>query len=127
MLRNCILRVCAALALLFPAAAMGEGPTLPHAILFVTQVPIPGDFTTIGSTGPDSGSRYIVDAFLVVVSGGTASLLGCLASAFGIAQAQSVLEFFLDGTKGKVATLLVIVVALMIRPQGLFPGKVRGH
>ncbi len=84
-------------------------------------------FTTIGSTGPDSGSRYIVDAFLVVVSGGTASLLGCLASAFGIAQAQSVLEFFLDGTKGKVATLLVIVVALMIRPQGLFPSKVRGN
>ncbi len=84
-------------------------------------------FTTIGSTGPDSGSRYIVDAFLVVVAGGTASLLGCLASAFGIAQAQSVLEFFLDGTKGKVATLLVIVVALMIRPQGLFPSKVRGH
>ena len=84
-------------------------------------------FTTIGSTGPDSGSRYIVDAFLVVVAGGTASLLGCLASAFGIAQAQSILEFFLEGTKGKVATLLVIVVALMIRPQGLFPSKVRGH
>jgi urea transport system permease protein len=84
-------------------------------------------FTTIGSTGPDSGSRYIVDAFLVVVSGGTASLMGCLASAFGIAQAQSVLEFFLEGTKGKVATLLVIVIALMIRPQGLFPSKVRGH
>lgn len=84
-------------------------------------------FTTIGSTGPDSGSRYIVDAFLVVVSGGTASLLGCLASAFGIAQAQSILEFFLEGTKGKVATLLVIVIALMIRPQGLFPSKVRGH
>ncbi|TAG09179.1 MAG: urea ABC transporter permease subunit UrtB [Verrucomicrobia bacterium] len=84
-------------------------------------------FTTIGSTGPDSGSRYIVDAFLVVVGGGTASLLGCIASAFGIAQAQSVLEFFLDGTKGKVATLLVIVIALMIRPQGLFPSKVRGN
>ncbi len=84
-------------------------------------------FTTIGSTGPDSGSRYIVDAFLVVVAGGTASLLGCVASAFGIAQAQSILEFFLEGTKGKVATLLVIVIALMIRPQGLFPSKVRGH
>lgn len=84
-------------------------------------------FTTIGSTGPDSGSRYIVDAFLVVVSGGTASLLGCIASAFGIAQAQSILEFFMEGTKGKVATLLVIVIALMIRPQGLFPSKVRGQ
>ena len=84
-------------------------------------------FTTIGSTGPDSGSRYIVDSFLVVVFGGAANLLGSLASAFGIAQAQSILEFFLEGTKGKVATLLVIVVALMFRPQGLFPSKVRAH
>ena len=84
-------------------------------------------FTTIGSTGPDSGSRYIVDAFLVVVAGGSASLVGCVASAFGIAQAQSILEFFLEGTKGKVATLLVIVIALMIRPRGLFPSKVRGN
>ncbi len=84
-------------------------------------------FTTIGSTGPDSGSRYIVDAFLVVVFGGAASLLGTVVSALGIAQAQSILEFFLDGTKGKVATLLFIVVILMFRPQGLFPGKVRGH
>lgn len=82
-------------------------------------------FTTIGSTGPDSGSRYIVDTFLVVVFGGTASLLGTIASAFGIAQAQSIFEFFLDGTMGKVAVLLTIVIILMIRPQGLFASKVR--
>jgi urea transport system permease protein len=84
-------------------------------------------FTTIGSTGPDSGSRYIVDAFLVVVFGGAASLFGSIVSALGIAQAQSILEFFLEGTKGKVATLLFIVVILMFRPQGLFPSKVRGN
>ena len=82
-------------------------------------------FTTIGSTGPDSGSRYIVDTFLVVVFGGTASLLGTMASAFGIAQTQSISEFFLQGTMGKVATLLAIGVILMIRPQGLFASKVR--
>lgn len=82
-------------------------------------------FTTIGSTGPDSGSRYIVDTFLVVVFGGTASLLGTIASAFGIAQAQSIFEFFLNGTMGKVAVLLTIVIILMIRPQGLFASKVR--
>lgn len=82
-------------------------------------------FTTIGSTGPDSGSRYIVDTFLVVVFGGTASLLGTIASAFGIAQAQSIFEFFLNGTMGKVAVLLTIVIILMIRPQGLFANKVR--
>jgi urea transport system permease protein len=82
-------------------------------------------FTTIGSTGPDSGSRYIVDTFLVVVFGGTASLLGTIASAFGIAQGQSILEFFLQGTMGKVAVLMLIIVVLMIRPQGLFASKVR--
>ncbi len=82
-------------------------------------------FTTIGSTGPDSGSRYIVDTFLVVVFGGAASLVGTVASAFGIAQAQSISEFFLQGTMGKVATLLGIVIILMIRPQGLFASKVR--
>ena len=64
---------------------------------------------------------------VTLVDFGAASLLGSLASAFGIAQAQSILEVFLEGTKGKVATLLVIVIALMFRPQGLFPSKVRAH
>ncbi len=82
-------------------------------------------FTTIGSTGPDSGSRYIVDTFLVVVFGGAGSILGTIVSGFSIAQGQSVSEFFLEGTMGKVATLMGIVVILMLRPQGLFPSKVR--
>ena len=82
-------------------------------------------FTTIGSTGPDSGSRYIVDAFLVVVFGGMTKLVGTIASAFGIAQGQSIAQFFLEGTMGKVTILLTVVVILMIRPQGLFASKVR--
>jgi urea transport system permease protein len=82
-------------------------------------------FTTIGSTGPTSGSLYIVDAFLVVTFGGAASLLGTVASAFGIAQAQSVSEFFLTGSMAKVLTLSLIIVILMMRPQGLFAAKVR--
>lgn len=82
-------------------------------------------FTTIGSTGPDSGSRYIVDTFLVVVFGGSGSMLGTIISSFGIAQGQSISEFFLEGTMGKVATLMGIVLILMLRPQGLFPSKVR--
>ena len=77
-------------------------------------------FTTIGSTGPTSGSLYIVDAFLVVTFGGAASLLGTVASAFGIAQTQSISEFFLSGSNAKVLTLLMVVSILMIRPQGLF-------
>ena len=82
-------------------------------------------FTTIGSTGPTSGSLYIVDAFLVVTFGGAASLLGTIASAFGIAQTQSITEFFLTGSMAKVLTLLVVVTILMLRPQGLFASKIR--
>jgi len=82
-------------------------------------------FTTIGSTGPTSGSLYIVDAFLVVTFGGAASLLGTIASAFAIAQTQSISEFFLSGSMAKVLTLAMIVLILMARPQGLFAAKVR--
>jgi urea transport system permease protein len=82
-------------------------------------------FTTIGSTGPTSGSLYIVDAFLVVTFGGAASLLGTVASAFGIAQTQSISEFFMTGSMAKVLTLSAIVLILMLRPQGLFASKVR--
>jgi urea transport system permease protein len=82
-------------------------------------------FTTIGSTGPTSGSLYIVDAFLVVTFGGAASLLGTVVSAFGIAQTQSISEFFISGSNAKVLTLSLIVIILMLRPQGLFASKVR--
>ncbi|MCP1174672.1 urea ABC transporter permease subunit UrtB [Ralstonia chuxiongensis] len=82
-------------------------------------------FTTIGSTGPTSGSLYIVDTFLVVVFGGAQSLLGTIASAFTIAQTQSTTEFFLTGSMAKVLTLSAVILILMMRPQGLFSVKVR--
>ncbi len=82
-------------------------------------------FTMIGSTGPTAGQLYIVDTFLVVVFGGAASLLGTIASAFTISQAQSILEFFISGSMAKVLTLLTVVGVLMLRPQGLFSLKVR--
>lgn len=82
-------------------------------------------FTMIGSTGPTSGQLYIVDTFLVVVFGGASSLLGTIASAFTISQAQSTMEFFMSGSMAKVLTLLVVVGILMLRPQGLFALKIR--
>jgi urea transport system permease protein len=82
-------------------------------------------FTTIASTGPTTGSLYIVDSFMVVVFGGATSLIGTIASAFSIAQAQSILQFFMSSSMGKVSTLLVIVMILMMRPEGLFASKLR--
>ncbi|MDH5693700.1 MAG: urea ABC transporter permease subunit UrtB [Gammaproteobacteria bacterium] len=82
-------------------------------------------FTTIASTGPTTGSLYIVDTFMVVVFGGAASLFGTIASAFSIAEAQSIMEFFISGSMAKVLTLLFVVGILMMRPEGLFASKIR--
>lgn len=82
-------------------------------------------FTTIGSVSPSAGSLYIVDTFMVVVFGGAGSLIGTILSAFGIAQAQSISEFFLTGVLAKIFVLLAVVVILMIRPQGLIASKLR--
>jgi len=123
------LRVRATVANRTMAGAAGINTRLTDRLTFAIGCGIAGvagaAFTTIGSTGPTSGSLYIVDAFLVVTFGGAASLLGTVASAFGIAQMQSISEFFLSGSMAKVLTLSLIVVILMLRPQGLFAAKVR--
>lgn len=82
-------------------------------------------FTTIASTGPTTGTLYIVDTFMVVVFGGAASLVGTIVSAFSIAQMQSILEFFISGSMAKVYTLFTLVLILMFKPEGLFASKVR--
>ncbi len=106
------------------SGAVGINTALVDRITFALGCGIAGvagaAFTTIGSTGPTSGSLYIVDAFLVVVFGGAQSLVGTVASAFSIAQAQSTLEFFMTGSMAKVITLLSIIGMLMLRPDGLF-------
>jgi urea transport system permease protein len=123
------LRVRATVANRVMANATGINTSKTDRLTFAIGCGIAGvagaAFTTIGSTGPTSGSLYIVDSFLVVTFGGAASLLGTVVSAFAIAQTQSITEFFMSGSNAKVLTLSLIVVILMMRPQGLFAAKVR--
>jgi len=123
------LRVRATVANRVMANAIGINTKKTDRLTFAIGCGIAGvagaAFTTIGSTGPTSGQLYIVDSFLVVTFGGAASLLGTVVSAFGIAQTQSITEFFMAGSMAKVLTLSLIVLILMARPQGLFASKVR--
>lgn len=81
--------------------------------------------TMIASTGPVTGQQYIVDTFIVVVFGGIESLVGTFLSAFSIGQLQSMFELFLSGSMAKAAILLLVIVALYFRPNGLFALKIR--
>ena len=82
-------------------------------------------FTMLASTGPTTGQQYIVDTFIVVVFGGVESLLGTIASAFIIGQMQSWFEYFMSGSMARASILLLVIVVIYFRPNGLFATKVR--
>lgn len=82
-------------------------------------------FTMIGSTNPGTGQLYIVDSFIVVVFGGVQSLIGTALSGFVIAQSQSTLEYLISGSMARVTILLLVIVVLYFRPNGLFATKSR--
>ena len=82
-------------------------------------------FTMLASTAPDTGQAYIVDTFIVVVFGGVESLMGTVLSAFIIGQMQTWFEFYLSGSMARASILLLVIVVLYFRPDGLFATKVR--
>jgi urea transport system permease protein len=105
--------------------------------------------TFLGSVGPNLGSNYIVDAFMVVVVGGVGKLVGTLVAALLIGIVSYVigsgtlgfvlsswnaelfkpiidlLNFFATSSMAKVMVFALIILFLQVRPAGLFPQKGR--
>ncbi len=81
--------------------------------------------TLIGNVVPDMGQTYIVDSFLVVVTGGVGKLAGTIVAGLGIGMISKVLEAFFEAVYGKVLILLLIMLFLQFKPRGLFPDKGR--
>jgi urea transport system permease protein len=74
---------------------------------------------------PDMGGGYIVEAFLVVVVGGT-QLLGTVASAGILGELSSVFSYFTNDTFARFVLFTLVVIFLRFRPQGLISeGAVR--
>ena len=81
--------------------------------------------TLIGGVTPDMGQNYIVDSFLVVVTGGVGELFGVISAGLGIGLANQFLEAAFDSVWGKVLIMVCVVLFIQWRPQGLFPPKGR--
>ena len=79
----------------------------------------------IGNVGPALGQSYIVDSFMVVVLGGVGQLAGAVYAALGL----GILSKFLEGIAGavlaKIFVLVMIIIFIQKRPQGLFAFKGR--
>ncbi|WP_063059611.1 urea ABC transporter permease subunit UrtB [Nocardia sienata] len=76
--------------------------------------------TLIGSTSSNTGTTYLVDAFLVVVIGGLGQIRGAVLAAVALGLLNSFIEYSTTASVAKVIVFVVIVVFLQVRPQGLF-------
>lgn len=79
----------------------------------------------IANVGPDMGQGYIVDAFMVVVIGGVGQLAGAIWAAFGLGIVNKLLEGWIGAVLAKIAVLVLIILFIQKRPQGLFALKGR--
>ncbi|WP_346291990.1 ABC transporter permease subunit [Sphaerothrix gracilis] len=103
--------------------------------------------TLLGSVGPNLGSNYIVDAFMVVVVGGVGKLVGSIVAAMVIGiitylvgsgtlalmlmpiealqPLVAFFTFFATTSMAKVMVFALIIAFLQIKPAGIFPQKGR--
>ena len=76
-------------------------------------------FAGVKTIFPDMGLGYVVEAFLVVVTGG-GDIFGSLATAGIMGELFSVFSYFTNDTFGRFVLFVLIVIFLRFRPQGIF-------
>ncbi len=98
----------------------------------------------LGSVGPNTGTNYIIDTFMVVVVGGVGKLVGSIVAALVLGTTSYLIgsdsfapllgwapplanffTFFSNSSMAKVMVFAGIFVFLQARPAGLFPQKGR--
>ncbi|EEY89031.1 urea ABC transporter, permease protein UrtB [Acinetobacter lwoffii SH145] len=79
----------------------------------------------VGNVGPDLGQNYIIDAFLVVVVGGVGQVWGAVLAALGLGISSTALEIGIGAVLAKIVLLVLVILFIQKRPQGLFAIKGR--
>ena len=113
------------------SASLGVRVRRVDALAFMLGTGIAGvagwAMTLVGNVVPNMGQTYIVDSFLVVVTGGVGKLLGTISAGLGIGIFNKVLEPLFEAVYGKVILLGLIILFLQSRPTGLFPARGRSE
>lgn len=111
------------------ASALGVATRRVDGLTFALGAGLAGvagsSLTLLGQIGPQVGTGYIVDAFMVVVLGGVGSLPGTILAAFLIGVFNTFLEFSTTATLGKVLVFVLIIAFLQWRPNGLITARSR--
>jgi branched-chain amino acid transport system permease protein len=72
-----------------------------------------------GSVTPALGGSLLIFAFIVVVIGGTGSVLGCALAAVLVGLVQQFANYYAAAGVGEASVVLLLAVVLLVRPGGL--------
>jgi urea transport system permease protein len=74
----------------------------------------------LGSVDATVGQSYIVNSFMAVVLGGVGRLAGAVLGSSVMGFSGNVIEGFVSASVAKAFVLLIVIVFLQFKPQGLF-------
>jgi branched-chain amino acid transport system permease protein len=82
---------------------------------------IAGSLVSIGSTvAPTLGAAWTLKALVVIVLAGMGSIFGAFVAGLLLGAAEAISTLFFGSTYREVVGLVLFLVVLLIRPQGLF-------
>jgi urea transport system permease protein len=79
----------------------------------------------IYNVNPSMGTGFIIDSFMVVVLGGVGSLFGTALASLGVGLVNVGIEPFYGAVAAKVIALLLIILIIQWRPEGLAAARGR--
>lgn len=84
---------------------------------------VAGFFTPIYSVYPHFGGSFTLISFIIVVLGGMGNLLGGFIAAFILGVVTVLVSTFFNPEIGQIASYLIFLLVILIRPQGIFGRK----
>ena len=111
------------------AKAMGIKSNLVDAMTFGLGSGIAGiagvALSQITNVGPNLGTQYIIDSFMVVVFGGVGNLWGTFVAGLSLGMINKAIEPMAGAVLAKIIVLVFIILFIQKRPRGLFPQQGR--
>jgi branched-chain amino acid transport system permease protein len=81
--------------------------------------------TPILALEPHGGEAILGKAFIIVILGGLGSITGAMIAAFIVGLIEAFSSVYLGGSKGALALFVLVMLILLVRPQGLLGTVVR--
>lgn len=112
------------------ASSLGVPVTQVYSATFAFGIALAGLsgvlLAPIYSVFPTMGKDFLLMAFCVVIVGGLGSVKGVVLSGLLLTQAQAISSLYISPVWADPLVFAIMVLVLMVRPQGIFGGKL-GH